>query len=58
MVLSSLEYFDPLTEMWVAAAPLEVGCKRVAVTKFQDLIWEADVIRATQNISLCARGLL
>jgi hypothetical protein len=52
-VLSSVESFDPLTEMWVAAAPLEVGPKSVAATKFQDLISEAGVVRAAQSNSLC-----
>lgn len=51
-VLSSVECFDPLTEMWVATAPLEVGCKSVAATRFPDLIWEAGVMKAAQSNSL------
>jgi hypothetical protein len=52
-VLSLVECFDPLTEMWVATVPLEVGCKGVAATKFQDLILKAGVMRAAQSNSMC-----
>ena len=46
-----MECFDPITEMWVATVPLEVGHKCVAATKFQDLIWEAGGMTATQSNS-------
>jgi hypothetical protein len=52
-VLSSVECFDPLTELWVEVAPLEVGRKGVAATKFQDLIWVAGGVTAAKNNSLC-----